>query len=323
MLSTLRLTKGSRRAPRISGRTSHVMVTRSAFFLVLALALGAVLPTSARAEPRGLPDDTGGPAPEVTPQELIGVDIKENLGGQLPLETKFFDTEGSAVTLGKYFDGKRPVVLVFAYHTCPMLCSLVLDATVKALKDVPWTVGNEFDVVSISFDPKDTPASATAKRAQVVSQYDRTLRGGNGDVKGWHFLTSPDASQIARVTDAVGFQYRYDARLKQYAHPAAIYLLTPDGKVARYLYSLTFDPQDIRLGLLEASQGRSISTTEKLLIYCYQFDPQGKKYTLAAMNIMRLGGAVTVVVLGGVLAVLWRRERIAARAKPTSTEKPS
>lgn len=254
-----------------------------------------------------------------TPPELKGVDVIEHLGDGLPRDAAFVDSDGKAVKLGDYFDGKRPTVFVFAYHTCPMLCSLVLDATVKALNDVQWTVGQEFDVVSVSIDPKDTPDSATRKRAQVIESYPRA----RGSTAGWHFLVGDDAN-IRRVTDAIGFQYRYDARQKQYAHPAAIYLLTPDGRIARYLYGIQFEPGDVRLGLLEATEGRSISTTEKLILYCYHYDPQGKHYSLVAMNVMRVGGGITALAMGGLLAMMWVREyrRKKSTASKASRETP-
>jgi protein SCO1 len=238
------------------------------------------------------------------PPELAGVDIVEHLGGALPRDATFRDAEGVTRRLGEYFDGKRPTLFVFAYHSCPMLCSLVLDATVRSLNEVAWTVGDEFDVVSVSIDPRDTPETATKKRSAVVQSYPRA----RGSTKGWSFLVGDDAN-IRKVTEAVGFEYRYDARQKQYAHPAAIYLLSPDGRIARYLYGIEFPPSDVRLGLLEASQGRSISTTEKILLYCYHYDPQGKRYALVAMNVMRLGGVVTVAALGGFLTIMWARER--------------
>jgi protein SCO1 len=236
------------------------------------------------------------------PPQLQGVEIDEHLGRRLPADAIFRDTEGKMVHLGDFFDEKRPTLFVFAYHTCPMLCSLVLDAIVKSLKDVPWTVGDEFDVVSVSIDPRDTPESAAKKRSQLFAKY------GRGKIEGWHFLTG-DETNIKRVADAVGFKYWYDERQGQYAHPAAIYLLTPAGAMARYLYGIEFDPKDVRLGLLEASEGRSISTTEKILLYCYHYDPQGKKYSLVAMRVMRLGGAATAILLGAFLTVLWVRER--------------
>ena len=253
------------------------------------------------------------PMTNATPPALVGVDILENLGGALPRDAAFRDTEGKAVRLGDFFDGKRPTLFVFAYHTCPMLCSLVLDATVKSLNEVAWTVGDQFDVVSVSIDPKDTPESATKKRAQVVDSYARA----HGSTKGWHFLTGEE-SQIRKVTDAIGFKYQYDPRQKQYAHPAAIYLLTPEGHIARYLYGISYDPGDLRLGLLEATEGRSITTTERILLYCYHYDPQGKKYSLVAMNVMRLGGGVTLVLLGGFLTIMWARERRKRRERAQS-----
>jgi protein SCO1/2 len=247
--------------------------------------------------------------------ELRGVDIVEHLGGALPKDASFRDESGKPVRLGDYFDGKRPTLFVFAYHTCPMLCSLVLDATVRSLNDVAWTVGRDFDLVSISIDPKDTPETATKKRAQVAAAYTR----GHGEVAGFHFLVG-DEDQIRRVTNAVGFEYNYDARQKQYAHPAAIYLLTPEGRIARYLYGIQYEPADIRLGLLEASEGRSITTTERILLFCYHYDPQGKHYAIVAMNVMRLGGVVTLFGMGALLTIMWARER---RRRKSSQAEPS
>ncbi len=280
------------------------MMTFAAALVSLALATGV-----ARAQSW---QEQSAPLPNTTPVELEGVDIVEHLSGPLPADAAFRDPDGNPVRLGDFFDGKRPAVFVFAYHTCPMLCSLVLDATVKSLNDVPWTVGDQFDVISISIDPSDTPESATKKRAQVLGNYPRA----KGSPRGWHFLVGDEAN-IRKVTDAVGFKYHYDARQKQYAHPAAIYLLTPEGHIARYLYGIQYEPSDVRLGLLEASEGRSVSTTERILLFCYHYDPQGKHYALVAMNVMRLGGLVTLVILGGFLSIMWARER--RRRPPAST----
>lgn len=278
------------------------------FVSVLASLLG-LLPLDAHAQAWREQGEPGQETPNTIPAELEGVDIVEHLGQPLPREASFRDSDGNTVKLGDYFDGRRPTVLVFAYHTCPMLCSLVLDATVKSLNDVAWTVGDQFDVVSISIDPRDTPETATKKRAQVVEAYTRSKGGDKpGGTHGWHFLVG-DEPNIRRVTEAVGFRYRFDARQKQYAHPAAIYLLTPEGRIGRYLYGIQYDPGDVRLGLLESSEGRSITTTERLLLFCYHYDPQGKHYALVAMNVMRLGGAITVALVGGFLALMWARER--------------
>jgi protein SCO1/2 len=272
---------------------------------VAALAACLLLGSAADARAQAWKDTEAPPvAPNTTPAALHGVDITEHLGGALPRDAAFRDTEGKAVKLGDFFDGKRPTVFVFAYHTCPMLCSLVLDATVRSLNDVQWTVGDEFDVVSVSIDPHDTPESAAKKRSQVVASYPRA----RGNTRGWHFLTGEE-SEIRMATDAIGFQYNYDARQKQYAHPAAIYLLSPEGHIGRYLYGIQFEPKDMRLGLLEASEGRSVTTTERILLYCYHYDPQGKHYSLVAMNVMRIGGGITLVLFGSFLAIMWARER--------------
>lgn len=272
--------------------------------LLTATALAAclvVVGTDARAQAWR---EQGGGMPNTPAPELSRVELVEHLNGDLPRDATFRDTDGNAVRLGDLFDGKRPTLLVFAYHSCPMLCSLVLDATVRSLNDVAWTVGREFDVVSISIDPHDTPLTATRKRGQVVNSYQRA----RGATVGWHFLVG-DENNIRQVTDAIGFKYRYDERQKQYAHPAAIYLITPDARIARYLYGIEFPPNDVRLGLLEASQGRSISTTERVLLFCYHYDPQGKKYSIVAMNVMRLGGVLTLGALGSFLTIMWARER--------------
>lgn len=298
----------------VRGRASR---TRIALGVLLCTLAGPV--PSARAQYSSTPSRDGNPAQvfNKTPPELNKVDVEEHLGGSLPLDARFTDSDGKAVKLGDYFDAKRPVLLVFAYHTCPMLCSLVLDATTRGLGGVPWTVGKEFDVVSISIDPRDTPASATKKRDEVAAKYGRSADRTHG----WHFLVG-DEIEIRKVTDAVGFQYKYDERQGQYAHPAAVYVATPKGTLARYLYGIQFDPGDLRLGLLEASEGRSIGTVEKLLLYCYHYDPQGKKYAVVAMNVMRLGGVVTMLLLGGLLTTLWLRERRRAAVSLTAATRP-
>ncbi|MGA2447462.1 MAG: SCO family protein [Polyangiaceae bacterium] len=273
-----------------------------AWWLWLVLAVCVV----ARAQPcraQSWQDNPGG-LPNTTPPELVGVDIVEHLGQALPKDARFTDADGRSVTLGEFFDGQRPSVFVFAYHTCPMLCSLVLDATVRALSAISWTVGDQFDLISVSIDPHDTAQTATRKRDELVGRYARA----QAKPAGWHFLVGDEAN-IRRVTEAVGFEYRYDAVQKQFAHPAAIYILSPEGRLARYLYGFQFDPNDVRLGLLEAAASRSITTTERLLLYCYHYDPRGKRYAIAALSVMRLGGAMTVVLIGGFVVSMLLRER--------------
>lgn len=243
--------------------------------------------------------------------QLDGVGVDEQLDQQLPLDAAFVDQTGARVRLGDYFDGERPVVLVFAYHSCPVLCDMVLKATVDSLREIDWTVGDELEVVSISIDPNDSPQSSRAQLERAVREYDR---GAGAD--GWHFLTTANESEIRRVTEAAGFRYIYDEDQQQYGHPAVMMLVTRDGRMARYLYGLRFPPEDVRFGLLEASEGNSISTIEQVLTYCYQYDPQGGKYVVVAENVMKLFGGATALVLGTFLFVLWRRDLFGTRARP-------
>jgi protein SCO1/2 len=238
--------------------------------------------------------------PSVMPAELEGVDVSEQLDKPLPRDAYFKDHTGKVVRLGDYFDGKRPVALTLAYHSCKVVCSMVLGAEVESLKKQPWTLGKEFRAVTISIDPRDTPAIAAKKRKQMLALYGRAAEG-------WDFLVG-DETNIARVARAVGFKYNYDRRQDQYAHPAVLMLTKPNGELARYLHGLEFAENDVRLGLLEASQGRSISTLEKAIMYCYTYDPIGAKYVLVARNVMKLAGGITVLLLGGFLALMWRRE---------------
>lgn len=243
--------------------------------------------------------------PAIMPAELEAVDVEEKLDKVLPLDATFRDHTGKIVRLGDYFKGDKPVALTLAYHSCKVVCSMVLAAKVQTLKAQPWTLGKEFRAVTISIDARDTPQDAAKKRTQMLSIY------GRADA-GWDFLVG-DEHNIKRVAEAVGFRFSYDERTDQFAHPAAMMLVKPNGEMARYLYGLEFAPQDVRLGLLEASQGRSISTIEKAILYCFMYDPIGAKYVIVAKNVMRLGGAITAVVLGMFLMVMWRREARARR----------
>ncbi len=242
------------------------------------------------------------PTPEGMPKELEHVGVKEHLDQPLPLDAKFRDHTGQPVELKQYFDGKRPVVLVFAYHSCPVLCGMILSAVSHAIQGVQWSVGAEFDMVVISIDPTDTQERAAAKRLSVAKDY------GRGDGKGFHFLLG-DKTNIDRVANAAGFSYEYDERQRQYGHPSVMMMVKPNGQMARYLYGLEFDPNDVRLGLLEASEGRSISTVEQIILYCYHYDPQGGRYVLVATRVMQVAGSITALLLGAVLAMFWLRER--------------
>ncbi len=248
--------------------------------------------------------------------ERADVGVTEHLGAALPLDVPFVDHHGRAVLLGELFQGQRPVLLIFGYHTCPMLCSLVQNATAQALRGIGWQVGRQFEVVVISIDPEDTIHESTKRRDIVVATYDAgrapyEVSPGVTD-GGWHYLVGkPDA--IRKVADTVGFHFTYDASFKQYAHPAVIQLVTPQGKMARYLYGIEFDANDIRYGLLEAAAGRSVSTIDRVLLYCVHYDPGSGKYVMVAARVMQIGGGVIVLALGALLALLWMRERRKSR----------
>jgi protein SCO1/2 len=282
----------SRRTPR--------SIVALAFAVLAAVALSRPAQASG-----GSGGDEGTP---IMPPGLEDVGVVEHLDGPTPMDAQFKDETGKAVRFGSLFDGKRPVVLTLAYHTCPTVCSMVLSQTVESLKNVGWTVGKEYDAVTLSFDPRETMEKTAAKRLSILSQYGRPEAA-----KGWHFLLG-DETNIRRVTEAVGFKYHYDAHDQQYAHPTVIMLLKPDGHVARYLYGLEYNPNDVRLGLLEASEGRSISTIERVLLYCYHYDPQGGKYVLVATQVMKIGGGICGLALAAFLFAMFRHERRKSRA---------
>jgi protein SCO1/2 len=250
------------------------------------------------------------------PPGLENVGVEEHLDRRIPTDVTFRDHTGERVRLGELLRGDRPVLLNLVYHTCPSFCSLVLDGTVAALAEQPWTVGEEFDVVTISIDPRDTPEVAADKRRRILYQY-----GRESAERGWHFLVaerSVDEDEIVaeygvypsieRLADALGFHYQWMPRQRQYAHPGVVMMLTPDGRIARYLYGLEYDSNDVRLGLLEASEGRSVSGVEQVILYCYRYDPSAQGYTLVAWRVMQIGGAITALLVFGLLLFFWRRE---------------
>jgi protein SCO1/2 len=256
--------------------------------LLLVFGLGPV-----RAEP-------------VLPPVLRGVGFDQRLNEQVPLDLAFKDESGQPVRLGDYFQGK-PVILVLAYYRCPMLCTQVLNGLVRALLDIPLDVGKEFEVVTVSFDPRETPELAAAKKKTYLERYGRP-----GAAAGWHFLTG-EQDAIRRLTESVGFRYTYDPRNDQFAHASGLLVLTPAGKISRYFYDITYSPRDLRLGLVEASANRIGSPADQVLLFCFHYDPAEGKYGPVIMNFVRLGGALTVLAVGTLFAVLWRQERRRAR----------
>jgi protein SCO1/2 len=236
------------------------------------------------------------------PIALRSVDLEQKLGAQVPLDVEFRDEAGKTVSLKEYF-GRRPVILSLVYYSCQDLCPLVLDGLVRSLRPLSFAIGDQFDVITLSFDPRDTPALAAAKKSDSVKQYSRP---GAGD--GWHFLTG-DENAIRRLTEAVGFRYNYESDKDRFGHATGIILLTPDGKIARYFYGIEFSPRDLRLGLIEASANQIASPIDQLLLFCYHYDPSTGKYSLLVTNIVRIGGVVTVIVLAAFITVMLSRER--------------
>jgi protein SCO1/2 len=237
------------------------------------------------------------------PPGLKEVGFDQKLDEQVPLDLNFVDETGQPVHLDRYFH-ERPVVLVLAYFQCPMLCTQVLNGLVLGLRDIPFAAGKEFEVVIVSFDAREKPELAAAKKRAYLNRYDRP-----GAEAGWHFLTGePDA--IAALTSSVGFRYAYDAKRDLFAHASGIMLLTPEGKISRYFFDVNYHPRDLRLGLMEASEGKIGGRIERaIMLFCFHYDPTAGKYGAAILNIVRAGGVLTMIVLGGFLAFLWRFEK--------------
>jgi protein SCO1/2 len=243
-------------------------------------------------------------------KQLEGVGIEEHVNAQVPLDLTFLNEDGKRVRLRDYFTGDKPVLLTLNYYACPMLCTLQLNGLIDGFREMKWTPGDEFEVVTVSIDPKETPNLARLKKQNYMKDYGRP-----GAAKGWHFLVG-NQKNITALADTVGFQYRYDPDTKQYAHAAATMVCMPDGRLSRYLYGVVYDPQTLRLSMVEASEGKVGSTLDRVLLFCCQYDASKGKYAPAAFNLVRGGGVLTMVVLAVVLIVFWRRERRrAANAK--------
>jgi protein SCO1/2 len=248
----------------------------------------------------------GARAQDRLPASLTQVGLDQRLNEQVPLDLEFRDEAGRSVRLGDYFAG-RPVILVLAYYRCPMLCTQVLNGLVDGLRGIPLDAGSDFQVVTVSFDPREQPELAAAKKQSYVESYGRP-----GAAAGWHFLTGQEPA-IAALARAVGFRYTYDPKLDQFAHVSGLMVLTPHGTIARYFYGISHPPRDLRLALVEASANQIGSPVDRVLLLCYDYDPATGKYTLMALNLVRLGGGVTLLVLGSFLLLAWRHERRRAR----------
>lgn len=236
-----------------------------------------------------------------TPEVLKEITIEQRLGAQVPLDAVFRDETGRAVKLGEYF-GKKPVVLSLVYYECPMLCNQVLNGLVGTMEALKFTAGKEYDVVTVSFDPRETPELAARKKETYLKRY-----GRDGAAGGWHFLTG-DKAEIDKLTEAVGFGYAWDTKSNQFAHASAIMVATPEGKLSHYFYGIEYAPKDVRLGLVEASAGKIGSPVDKLILYCYHYNPTTGKFA-PVMMVIRTAGIVTVVGLAALIFVLARRGR--------------
>jgi protein SCO1 len=243
------------------------------------------------------------------PSVLEKVGIDQRLGQQVPLDATFRDELGRPVKLGQYFH-KRPVLLALVYYDCPMLCTQVLNGLTSALGVLKFNAGQEFDVIAISFDPRETPQLAGAKKQVYLDRYKR-----QGADQGIHFLTG-DPEAIKAVTEATGFHYVWDEKTSQFAHGSAVMLITPEGKLAQYYYGIEYSPKDMRLGIIEASNEKLGNVVDQVILYCYHYDPTTGKYGAVAMNLIRAGGVLTVLVLGTFMAISFRRDALNSRKYP-------
>jgi len=262
----------------------------------------AVTAAAVRDQPRVLAKELAAPLAPPQAAVLGKVAFAQRLNNQVQVELKFTDDRGNKVTLADCMSG-QPTVFILAYYRCPMLCNQVLNGVARTLQAIDFKPGKDFEVVVVSFDPTDTVELAAAKKEAVVHAFNH-----DGDDAGWHFLVG-DEKNVAAVADSVGFRYEYDAATQQYAHASGIVLLTPAGRVSRYFYGIEYPTRDVRLGLVEASEGRIGSPVDELLLYCFHYDPLTGRYGLAIIRVIRAGGVATVAAIACFIVVSLRRER--------------
>ncbi len=266
--------------------------------IIRAMAASVIL--AACAFGQGMTNGIMSPPANVRPPGLKNVGIQQNLEQPIPPDLTFTDDLGRSVRLGDYF-GKKPMILNLVYYNCPMLCGEVLSGLENSLRRMKFDVGKEFDVITVSFDPHETPEMAAKKKAEFLHRYKRA-----GAEQGWHFLVGQQDA-IDALTKAAGFQYQYDEKTKQFAHVAAILILTPEGKIAQYYYGIEYPPKDLRLGLVEAGAGRIGNVVDQLLLYCYHYDPEQGKYSATILRVLRVAGVATMLFLGTFIFVMIRR----------------
>ena len=268
---------------------------------VLALLLGSAQPLAATGT-----TDPHLPEAPLPPPPVKDVGFDQKLGDSIPLDLVFKDEAGKDVRLSQYF-GKRPVVLSLVYFNCPMLCGMTTDGLVRSVRALRFEPGTDYEILSVSFDPRETPEMASEKKRTVMAQYGR--KSGPG---GWHFLTG-DAASVAALTKAVGFRYVWDAEQKQFAHATGVTLLTPQGRIAKYFFGIEYPTKDLRLALIEASEEKIGNVVDQLLLLCYHYDPKAGRYTVTVRNLVRGGAALTLVALVGFVTIMLRRERASAK----------
>ncbi|MFZ5832280.1 MAG: SCO family protein [Planctomycetota bacterium] len=277
---------------------------------LLALACGVLALT---------PGDSHGQLNREKPAEMRDVGLTPRNNAQIPLDTPFIDSSGKRVTLGEVFDGTTPVLLTMNYSDCPMLCSLQLDGLLDGVKRMPWTMGQEYRMVTVSIDPKETPERAQMTKQKYLSGYGRAK-----SPDAWTFLVSPNEEDIRAVADAIGFHYKYVPDTRQYSHAAVVTVCTPDGRVSKYFGGVQYNPRDLKFALLEAAEGKVGDTWDQILLYCFHYDPEKNSYSLAAWKVMQFGAGLTVVVLGAALFALWRRDKSGRRPSvKTASAEPS
>ncbi len=236
------------------------------------------------------------------PPNLSNVSVEQKLGAQLPLDLPFHDETGQNVTLRQYFQAGRPVVVNLVYYDCPMLCTEVLNGLSGTFRLLAFDIGKDYEVVTVSFDSREKPALAASKKKAYLQRL-----GKPGAESGWHFLTG-DQQSITALTNAVGFHYQWDEKLQQFAHATAIMVATPEGKLSHYFYGVDYPAKDLRLALVEASHDKIGNPVDAVLLYCYHYDPRTGRYGAVVTNIVRLGGVITLLILGSFLIVMFRRE---------------
>jgi protein SCO1/2 len=284
----------SRALVEVKSRSARLAVAGA---LLAAAVLVSISPSAAQlGDPMSPTQNIG-----VRPELLKDVGIDQKLNDTIPLNLTFRDERGNTVELAQYF-GSKPVILSLVYYSCPMLCTQILNGLDRSLKNIPMTIGTDFNVVTVSIDPTERPVLADAKHELYVGMYGRP-----GAAEGWHFLTG-DEPQIKRLADAVGFRYAYDSDSKMYAHASAIMVLTPEGKISRYFYGVSYPERDLRLGLVDASEGKIGSPVDAVLLFCYHYDPHTGKYGLLISRVIQLAGALTVLFGGIALVILFRGE---------------